>query len=58
MTSPTSATPCNPSEYAPKFNRLAKCLRCQSGLEENIAAGLGDGDRISKRTVCSEYPVL
>ena len=54
-TSPTSATACARSEYAPQFNRLAKCLRCQSGLEEPTTSGLTDGQRSSKRAVCSEY---
>jgi hypothetical protein len=35
--------------------RLAKCLRCQSGLEEPLNSGLTDGQRDSKRTVCSEF---
>lgn len=55
MTSPTAATPCARSEYAPQFNRLAKCLRCQSGLEEPINSTLTDGGRVSKAVVCSEY---
>jgi len=55
QTSPTAATPCARSSYAPQFNRLAKCLRCQSGLEEPEASGLQQGDRANKRTVCSEY---
>lgn len=54
MTSATAATPCSQSEYAPQFNRLGKCLRCQSGLQEDPAANLTDGQRDSKRTVCSE----
>jgi hypothetical protein len=36
------------------FNRLAKCLRCQSGLDEPPTSGLVDGQRDSKRAVCSE----
>ena len=54
-TSPTTASACARSEYAPQFNRLSKCLRCQSGLEEPEASGLTDGQRSSKRAVCSEY---
>jgi hypothetical protein len=53
-TSPSAATACAVSEYAPQFNRLSKCLKCQSGLQENPAANLGNGQRISKRDVCSE----
>jgi len=52
--SPTTATACARSEYAPQFNRLSKCLRCQSGLEEPQTSGLTDGQRSSKRAVCSE----
>jgi hypothetical protein len=55
-TSPTSATACERSEYAPAFNRLSKCLRCQSGLEEPLDSGLANGVRDTKRKVCSEYP--
>jgi hypothetical protein len=43
------------SEYAPQFNRLSKCLRCQSGLEENPALNLTVNDRATKKTVCSEF---
>jgi hypothetical protein len=54
-TSPTTATACAQSEYAPQFNRLSKCLRCQSGLAEPDNSGLGAGQRDTKRRVCSEY---
>jgi hypothetical protein len=54
-TSPAAATPCARSEYAPALNRLSKCLRCQSGLEEPINSGLANSDRDTKRKVCSEY---
>ena len=57
-TSPTTATPCATSEYAPQFNRLSKCLRCQSGLEENPALSLTVSDRATKKTVCSECACL
>ena len=53
-TSPTSGSPCATSEYAPQFNRLSKCLRCQSGLEENPALNLAASDRATKKAVCSE----
>ena len=53
-TSPTTATACLKSEYAPQFNRLSKCLRCQSGLAEPDNSTLVDGQRSSKRAVCSE----
>lgn len=53
-TSPTSATPCGTSEYAPQFNRLSKCLRCQSGLEEDPALALTASARSTKKNVCSE----
>lgn len=52
------ATPCGPSEYAPALNRLARCLKCQSGLVEPPNSNLTDGQRASKRAVCSECPVL
>jgi hypothetical protein len=55
QTSPTVATPCGNSSYAPQYNRLSKCLRCQSGLEESPQSMLLDGERDSKRTVCSEW---
>lgn len=55
QTSPTVATPCGNSSYAPQYNRLSKCLRCQSGLEEAPDSGLVDGQRASKRVVCSEW---
>jgi hypothetical protein len=54
QTSPTTAAACPVSTYAPQFNRLARCLRCQSGLEENAAQNLADGARASRRAVCSE----
>jgi hypothetical protein len=54
-TSPTTATACATSEYAPRFNRLSKCLRCQSGLAENPAAQLTVSDRATKKNVCSEW---
>lgn len=54
QTSPGVGTACGRSEYAPPYNRLAKCLRCQSGLEEARNSNLTDGQRISKRAVCSE----
>jgi hypothetical protein len=56
MTSPTAATACGPSEYAPQFNRLNKCLKCQGGLEEEVPSPFVDGQRTSKRAVCSECP--
>lgn len=55
MTSPTVATPCGVSEYAPQYNRLGKCLRCQSGLQEDPSLNLTAGQRESKRVVCSEW---
>lgn len=55
MTSPSEATACARSSYAPAYNRLAKCLKCQSGLEEPSDSGLVDGQRDSKKKVCSEY---
>lgn len=55
MTSPTGATPCARSTYAPQFNRLTRCMKCQGGLEEPLASNLTDGMRSSKRVVCSEY---
>lgn len=55
QTSPMVATPCLRSEYSPAFNRLARCLRCQNGLEEPRNSTLTDGQRSSKRAVCSEY---
>jgi len=55
-TSPTTATACAKSEYAPQYNRLSKCLRCQSGLEEPSSSGLTDGQRSSKRAVCKIPP--
>lgn len=55
MTSPTSATPCGPSEYAPQFNRLGKCLRCQSGLQEPPNSIYTASQRDAKRAVCSEW---
>lgn len=58
QTSPNTATPCMRSEYAPAYNRLARCLRCQSGLEEARNSTLTDGQRVSKRTVCSEWPAV
>jgi hypothetical protein len=51
---PTTAKACSVSEYAPLYNRLSKCLKCQSGLEENPADNLTDGARATKRAVCSE----
>ncbi len=54
-TSPTSATACSTSEYAPMYNRLSKCLRCQSGLEENPDLKLAVSDRATKKAVCSEF---
>jgi hypothetical protein len=51
---PTTAKACSMSEYAPLYNRLSKCLKCQSGLEENPADNLTDGARATKRAVCSE----
>jgi hypothetical protein len=54
MTSTRTATACDESEYAPHYNRLAKCLRCQAGLKEPSQSGLGDGQRITKLAVCSE----
>jgi hypothetical protein len=53
-TSPTAGSPCGVSEYAPQFNRLSKCLRCQSGLEENPASALTTSARATKKAVCSE----
>lgn len=50
----TGAAACDPSTYAPAFNRLARCLRCQSGLQEPAASNLTSSQRASKRTVCSE----
>jgi hypothetical protein len=58
QTSPGNATTCKRSEYAPAYNRLAKCLRCQSGLEEPLTSNLTDGARSSKRAVCSECACL
>jgi hypothetical protein len=58
QTSPGVATACNRTEYAPAYNRLAKCLRCQSGLEEPPNFNLTDGARSSKRAVCSECTLL
>jgi hypothetical protein len=57
QTSPGVASPCGRSEYAPPLNRLAKCIRCQSGLEEPLDSGLNAtaGDRRSKKAVCSEW---
>jgi hypothetical protein len=54
LTSPTVAAPCNRSEYAPALNRLSRCLRCQSGLEEPPTSTLAAGDRSSRQAVCSE----
>lgn len=53
-TEPNQATACSHSTYAPSFNRLARCLRCQSGLQEAPTSGLADGQRDSKRVVCSK----
>jgi hypothetical protein len=53
-TTPTSATACAKSEYAPMYNRLTKCLKCQSGLEEPDVSALTDGQRSSKKAVCCE----
>jgi hypothetical protein len=55
MTSPGVATNCSMSQYAPMFNRLTKCLRCQGGLEENPALNLTGAQRATKRAVCSEW---
>jgi hypothetical protein len=55
LSGPGEATACGVSTYAPALNRLGRCLRCQSGLAENPASNLQDGDRDSKRRVCSEY---
>jgi hypothetical protein len=55
LTSPSAgAVPCSTSEYAPALNRLARCLRCQSGLAEPANSNLTDGQRASKRAVCSK----
>ena len=54
-TSPTTATQCAQSEYAPQFNRLSKCLRCQSGLAEDTALNLTVSARATKKAVCSEW---
>lgn len=54
MASPAGATPCGPSEYAPKFNRLQTCLKCQGGLEEEQPSPFVNGQRTNKRAVCSE----
>ena len=54
MTAPTVATPCARSEYAPAFNRLNKCLRCQGGLEEAATSALTPEQRLSKKAVCRE----
>jgi hypothetical protein len=54
-TSPTTATACATSEYAPQFNRLSKCLRCQSGLAEDPALDLAVSARATKKAVCSEW---
>jgi hypothetical protein len=54
MTSPTTATACGQSEYAPRYNRLKTCLKCQGGLEEEVPSTFTDGQRSSKRAVCSE----
>jgi hypothetical protein len=51
---PTTAKACSASEYAPQFNRLSKCLKCQSGLQEDPKNNLSDGQRSTKRAVCSE----
>lgn len=53
--SPNEATPCSRSEYAPMFNRLGKCITCQSGLEEPLRSGYNASQRDGKRAVCSEY---
>lgn len=57
LASPAAAVACGRSEYAPQFNRLAKCLRCQSGLVEPAGSNLADGQRASKKAVCSEWQV-
>lgn len=54
MTAPGVATNCSASEYAPKFNRLTKCLKCQGGLEEDPALNLTSAQRATKRVVCSK----
>jgi hypothetical protein len=54
-TSPTTATQCAQSEYAPQFNRLSTCLRCQSGLAEDPALNLAVSARATKKAVCSEW---
>lgn len=55
QTAPGAASPCAKSEYAPQFNRLARCLRCQSGLEEPTDSGLAYAQRSNKKDVCSEF---
>jgi len=54
LAAPTAAIACDRSEYAPQFNRLKKCIKCQGGLEEPSTSNLTDGQRSSKRAVCSE----
>ena len=56
--SPTQAIPCGRSEYAPQFNRLTKCMRCQAGLEEPVDSNLTVPMRATKRVVCSECQLL
>lgn len=56
-TSANTATICGQSEYAPALNRLSRCLRCQSGLQEDtLNGGLGtvNKPRDTKRNVCSK----
>jgi hypothetical protein len=54
LTSPNTATACAASTYAPNFNRLSRCLRCQSGLEENPALSMTVSQRSNRKAVCSE----
>jgi hypothetical protein len=58
MNGTNAAAPCLASTYAPPLNRLAKCLRCQSGLAEDPADALADSQRTNRRTVCSEFSRL
>jgi hypothetical protein len=57
LASAAAGAPCARSEYAPQFNRLARCLRCQSGLEEPPDSGLAFSQRSNRQIVCSEWPL-
>jgi hypothetical protein len=58
MNGTNAAAPCLASTYAPPLNRLAKCLRCQSGLAEDPADALADSQRTNRRTVCRVFSRL